>query len=353
MMHKQRGTVAALLFLLVGASAFATVPAGHALKIPGSSTKSTTTTTTTSLSSRPNSFLLRATPDDTDSENNSNNKWLVPGIALASVVSLSLAAKIGALPGPPNGSGSFDPYTDAMILQDVGATLLTGTLGYIFVKANTWAAEKGYVNPKDSRKIIHTLSAPLFVVFWPLFSTAFGARFFAASVSLANACRLYIAGSGGDKSLAFAVSRSGDSKEALGGPFLYVIILFASIVLAWRDSPVGVIALSAMAAGDGLADLLGRRYGANNKWFFNRDKSMAGTLAFFVGSTLCAWILLQVLWIDLLPSSLVPADTSPELLLCAIMLASSILEVVPWGKLVDDNWVVPLGAAVMAAVAFS
>jgi len=119
-----------------------------------------------------------------------------------------------------------------------------GTLRYIFVKANAWAAEKGCVNPKDSGKIIHTLSAPLFVAFWPPFSTAFGARFFAASVSLTNACHLCVAGSGGDKSLAFAVSRSGDSKEALGGPFLHVIILFASKVLAWRDSPVGVIAPS-------------------------------------------------------------------------------------------------------------
>jgi len=35
------------------------------------------------------------------------------------------------------------------------------------------------------------------------------------------------------------------------------------------------------------------------------------------------------------------------------MLAGSVLEVVPWGKLADDNWVVPLGAAVVAVVAFS
>jgi len=111
------------------------------------------------------------------------------------------------------------PHTDAVMLQDVGATLLMGTLRYIFVKANAWAAEKGCVNPKDSGKIIHTLSAPLFVAFWPPFSTAFGARFFAASVSLTNACHLCVAGSGGDKSLAFAVSRSGDSKEALEVPF--------------------------------------------------------------------------------------------------------------------------------------
>ena len=81
------------------------------------------------------------------------------------------------------------------------------SLGYIFVKANTWLAETGRLDPRDSRKIIHTLSAPLFIAFWPIFSVAEGARFFAASVSFVNALRLFIAGSGGDKSLAFAVSR--------------------------------------------------------------------------------------------------------------------------------------------------
>jgi hypothetical protein len=34
-----------------------------------------------------------------------------------------------------------------------------------------------------------------------------GARWFAATVSFVNAIRLYIAGSGGDESLAYAVSR--------------------------------------------------------------------------------------------------------------------------------------------------
>jgi hypothetical protein len=42
------------------------------------------------------------------------------------------------------------------------------------------------LEPKDSRKIIHTLSAPLFLLFWPVFSDAAGARFFCAVVPLIN-----------------------------------------------------------------------------------------------------------------------------------------------------------------------
>lgn len=147
----------------------------------------------------------------------------------------------------------------------------------------------------------------------------------------------------------FCIYRSGDENEALGGPFLYVIILFTSIVLFWRDGPVGIVALSAMAAGDGLADLIGRRYGKTNKWWFNPDKSIAGTSAFWVGATLCAMGLLQVIHVEL-SSSLFPGSP-PELILAGIMLITALLEILPgdW----DDNWVVPLSAAVMASIAFT
>jgi hypothetical protein len=143
-----------------------------------------------------------------DSETkHSLSRKLVPTIALLTLASVSLAAKFGVLPGPLTGGGGYGPYTDAMIARDAGSALLTGSLGYAFVKGNTWLADKGYLDPKDSRKIIHTLSAPLFILFWPLFSEAVGARWFAASVSFVNVIRLYIAGSGGDESLAYAVSR--------------------------------------------------------------------------------------------------------------------------------------------------
>lgn len=155
------------------------------------------------------------TTDNDESQSNlpakkKNSKALVvPGIALATLISCAVAAKIGLLPGAPlpAETGGFGPYTDAMIVQDTGSAVLTGSLGYIFVKANTWLAENDYLEPRDSRKIIHTLSAPLFIALWPIFSDANGARYFAASVSLVNAIRLFIAGSGGDKALAFAVSR--------------------------------------------------------------------------------------------------------------------------------------------------
>ena len=54
--------------------------------------------------------------------------------------------------------------------------------------------------------------------------------------------------------------RSGDARESLGGPFIYIMVLLFSTLLFWWDSPVGVVSLATMACEDGLADLVGRRW---------------------------------------------------------------------------------------------
>jgi len=183
------------------ASAFVTKPVSH---VSGAHKKSTSTIPVLNASSNKKTEPF----DDNGAKNLAAKKKgkLIPGIAFMTLLSCAMAAKLGFIPGPSL-SNSHGMYTDAMIARDIGAALLTGTLGYGFVKANTWLAEKNYLQPRDSRKIIHTFSAPLFMAFWPIFSAAEGARYFAASVSLVNAIRLFIAGSGGDKTLAFAVSR--------------------------------------------------------------------------------------------------------------------------------------------------
>lgn len=59
--------------------------------------------------------------------------------------------------------------------------------------------------------------------------------------------------------LAILIScRSGSNSEALGGPLLYTIMLFLGTLLFFRGSPIGVVAISQMAAGDGIADIVGR-----------------------------------------------------------------------------------------------
>ena len=106
-------------------------------------------------------------------------------LAAGVLTSLVASAKLGLL-----GSG----YTDALIMDDLGITVFATLLSLIFVKSITKLAANGYLEPRDSRKIIHTFSAPVYMFLWPLFSHNWGARYFAAFVPLIQAVRLWMAG---------------------------------------------------------------------------------------------------------------------------------------------------------------
>lgn len=121
---------------------------------------------------------------------------------------------------------------------------------------------------------------------WPLFSAAPYARFIAAIVPLLNGIRLLLIGNSfiKDEKAVRAISRTGDPTELLRGPMYYVIVLLIVSLLYWRDSPVGLVVCSLMCGGDGLADIIGRRFGKVNKLPWNSNKSWAGSLAMLFGT---------------------------------------------------------------------
>jgi len=71
-------------------------------------------------------------------------------------------------------------------------------------------------------------------------------------------------------------------REILRGPLYYGLIFVACTLLFWRTSPVGVLALMLMCGGDGLADLVGRRWGTARLPFSPR-KSWIGSAAMLIG----------------------------------------------------------------------
>lgn len=322
---------------------------------------------------------LRTTqPEDIDMPSPSfNKKLIVPLAALASISATTIAAFTGHLPGPlidatappffanlPFGvlfEGSYAAYSPALIYRDLAAIVFSIVAASLFVKTCTYPVTVGKLQPRDSRKIIHTFSAPLFILVWPLFSNAYGARVFASIIPLVNALRLYLAATGSsgentsdkntadgsENELAQAISRSGNAEEALGGPFVYVMVLLFFTFFCFTDSPVGVIAIATMAAGDGLADLIGRRFGSNNKWSFNRDKSVAGSAAFVSGAVFASYGLIS--WLTgfgvMDPVNLSTMDLFGRLLIISVVCAA--VELIPAG---DDNYSVPLSAAILSSL---
>ncbi len=46
---------------------------------------------------------------------------------------------------------------------------------------------------------------------------------------------------------------------------MYGAVISAITATYWRESPVGVAAIAVLCAGDGFADIVGRRFGEGNK----------------------------------------------------------------------------------------
>ncbi|KAK9707026.1 hypothetical protein RND81_07G168100 [Saponaria officinalis] len=239
---------------------------------------------------------------------------------------------------------------DGAFLQDAGATALILAGGYGLVSAFDYLTHNSIIPQNLSRKLVHILSGIFFMVSWPLFSTSMGARYFASFVPLANGLRLVIYGLSlaTNKGLVKSVTREGKPEELLQGPLYYVLMLALCAVVFWRESPVGLISLAMMSGGDGVADIMGRKFGTV-KIPYNKNKSWAGSISMFVFGFLTSLAMLYYF------SSLgyLQLDwTSTIERLAVISFIASVVESLP-SRLIDDNLSVPLVTMITAYVCFS
>ena len=198
---------------------------------------------------------------------------------------------------PPNAAGGgvvevLDTVLGDGYARDAGCALAAAVAAYLWVKLFDVLAGKNVLDARLSRKIIHTTSGPFFMLTWPLFGAAASSQVIAALVPTVQAMRLFAIGSGlvSNENAVKAVSREGDKSELLGGPFIYTLVLLLVTAVCWRGSPGGIAALSMMCAGDGLADIVGRRLGRGNALPWNKQKSLAGSVGMFVGGLSCSLV---------------------------------------------------------------
>ncbi|XP_024397263.1 probable phytol kinase 1, chloroplastic [Physcomitrium patens] len=241
-------------------------------------------------------------------------------------------------------------WTAPPIQHDVGVTLLVLFGGWVWVRFFDFLTKKKYLGQKLSRKLVHITSGLLFASCWPFYSSFPGAQYLAALVPVSNGIRLLVYGLGflKDEGLVKSVSREGDPRELLRGPLYYVVVLVFSTILFWRDSPVGVLALAMMCGGDGIADIVGRRFGSS-KLPYNSGKSWAGSIAMFLFGFLvsygCLWYFSLMGFYQL--------DTRSALLrLSVVSLAATIVESLPISTKLDDNVTVPLTTVIVGMLLF-
>lgn len=184
----------------------------------------------------------------------------------------------------------LDPYFESNWLQDLVAVAITFAVALTWLRLMDALAHRGWVEQRLSRKIIHIGTGPLFVLCWNLFSSAAAARYLAALVPLSITGQFVLVGLGlmQDPAAVQAMTRHGDRREILRGPLYYGIVFVVCTVLFWRHSPVGILGLMLMCGGDGLADVIGRRWGSH-KLPFSADKSWAGSAAMLLGGLIFAF----------------------------------------------------------------
>jgi dolichol kinase len=105
------------------------------------------------------------------------------------------------------------------------------------------------------------------------------------------------------------------------------------------------ILLGCLAGGDGLADVIGRKYGGDRKFGVGgAEKTVAGSFGMFLGSFLFSYILIAIFSLEFASFDLV-ALLIPVIVLS---LVATIVEALTPKNL--DNWTVPISVFIVIAL---
>jgi phytol kinase len=230
------------------------------------------------------------------------------------------------------------------------ALFITLVLALAEIRALDFAAHRGWIESRLSRKLIHILTGPLFVLCWLLFPSPdlWYYRWLAALVPLLFTVQFALIGLGivKDEASVKAMSRNGDRREILHGPLYYGIIFVVMTLLFWKDSPIGMVAVMLMCGGDGLADIMGRGI-RSPKLPWNKDKSVVGSLGMLLGG----WVLTAfILFIFVLKGIFLGPFTGYLLPITYLAVLATLVESLPIKDF--DNITVTLAAVALGYLLF-
>lgn len=236
-----------------------------------------------------------------------------------------------------------------MINNNLLALLITFLIAFLWLAFCKFLSQKGLVSSSTSRKIVHIGTGPIFVLCWLLFSETISARWLASLVPLLITVQFIFAGIGiiKDERIIKSLSRSGDPKEILKGPLYYGIVFIIITILFWRYSPIGIVALMILCGGDGIADLVGSRWGKHYPIPWSKSKSLVGSLGMFMGGLIFSFTILAI-FISAGFFQLSLLETLSKLLIVCI--SAIIVESLPFDNI--DNVSVPITAIIIGSLVF-
>ncbi|KAM1205104.1 hypothetical protein ACFX2G_006044 [Malus domestica] len=235
------------------------------------------------------------------------------------------------------------------VVADTCAAFIAGGVALFFLLLWQETAKRGIFDQKLNRKFVHVSIGLVFMLCWPLFSSGLQGAFFASLTPGLNIFRMLLLGLGiwKDEATVKSMSRYGDHRELLKGPLYYATTITLACLVYWRTSPIAIALICNLCAGDGLADIVGRRFGTQ-KLPYNRNKSIAGSVAMA-----SAGFLTSIGYMYYFSSfGYVQESWGMALGFLVVSLASALVESLPISTELDDNLTVSLTSALIGSVVF-
>ncbi|KAJ4725536.1 Phytol kinase [Melia azedarach] len=235
------------------------------------------------------------------------------------------------------------------MLSDFCASVISAAVAFSALRLWEETAKRHVFDQKLNRKLVHISIGLLFMLCWPLFSSGPGGAIFASLTPGVNIIQMLLVGSGmwKDEATVKSMSRYGDRRELLKGPLYYATTITLACVIYWRTSPTGIAAISNLCAGDGFADIVGRRLG-KQKLPYNQNKSVAGSIAMASAGFLASLGFMYYF------ASFGYIQCSWELVLgfLVVSVASALVESLPISTQLDDNLTVTLTSILVGTIVF-
>lgn len=264
-----------------------------------------------------------------------------------------------ALLSLPAASALFSVQALDWAIRQSDLNLTGGILAIVVVWLVLWQqlASQGVVSSTTTRKAIHISCGPAFIALWPLYSDAPSARLVAAIIPLLFVMLLVISGLSKQPNSKWAalgrsISRRGDPSDALGGPLYYTVILLALTIFFFKNV-TAAITIMQLCLGDGLAEVIGRRFGSKSQWSapWTGDKSIAGSVTFAVSGFFASAA--AVAWFRHCDMSHLTLDNGYTVLALAVVsVACAAVETAPVSLVGDDNVAIAVVGVFLSSLFF-
>uniref|UniRef100_A0A0D9V7F3 Uncharacterized protein n=1 Tax=Leersia perrieri TaxID=77586 RepID=A0A0D9V7F3_9ORYZ len=233
------------------------------------------------------------------------------------------------------------------LAHDLVSAAVTAGVALALLRFFEELAKRGVFEQKLNRKLVHiTIGMDGTNA---LYSSGSYAPFLAAVAPGINIIRMLLLGLGVMKNEAMvkSMSRYGDYRELLKGPLYYATTITFATSVFWRTSPIAIALICNLCAGDGLADIVGRRLG-KEKLPYNPNKSYAGSIAMAL-----AGFLASIGYMHYFQTfGFIEESWSLAFGFLVVSVTAALVESHPISSHLDDNLTVPLTSFLVGSLVF-